>query len=489
MSTQTASTGLDAFHEKTKTQTGFIGHPWGLAWLSASEFWERFCYYGVQSLLVLYLIHYLLQPGHVEQVWGFETFRNFLTDVYRSVYTVFHGAQYAAAHTTPAAMQMALASNTAQLYAAFVYTTPLIGGYLADRVIGRTFTVALGATIMVVGTFLLAFNQTFLVALVLLLIGTGCFKANIAAQVGDLYKIDDPRRADGFYIYYLGIQLAVIPSPLICGWLGQSVDWHFGFLAAGVGMVCALAIYLAGRKNFPPEPRSQIEKQEARPPLTGRDWMVVGVLVALLVPFAVSITTNQEIFDAYLTWGEKNYQLTFFGVTFPTTTLVSFDAFISTGTMIGVIFFWRWYAKHWREPTEIAKIVVGVMISTLAPLVLVGASSYAAATGAKVTLVWALAFHLLNDIGFGMTLPMGLSLYSRAAPKGWGGTMIAVYYIQLFMGNLIVGPLGGLYGSMKDTSFWMLHVYLMAGAAVVLLLAKLAFGHLLAPSNDKPAAA
>jgi len=471
----------------TKPKNTFLGHPWGLAWLSASEFWERFCYYGVQSLLVLYLIHYLLQPGHVEQVWGFEAFRGFLTAVYRSVYTAFHGAQYAAAHTTSSAMQMALASNTAQLYAAFVYTTPLIGGYLADRVIGRTFTVALGSAIMVVGTFLLAFNQTFLVALVLLLIGTGCFKANIAAQVGDLYKIDDPRRADGFYIYYLGIQLAVIPSPLICGWLGQSVDWHLGFVAAGVGMVCALAIYLAGRKTFPPEPRSRAEKREARPPLTRRDWGVVALLVALLVPFAVSITTNQEIFDAYLTWGEKNYQLTFFGVTFPTTTLVSFDAFISTGTMIGVIFFWRWYAKHWREPSEIAKIVVGVMISTLAPLVLVGASAYVAATGEKATLAWALAFHLLNDIGFGMTLPMGLSLYSRAAPKGWGGTMIAVYYIQLFMGNLIVGPLGGLYGSMSDTSFWMLHVYLMAGSAVVLLIAKLLFGRVLAPTNDKPA--
>ena len=211
--------------------------------------------------------------------------------------------------------------------------------------------------------------------------------------------------------------------------------------------------------------------------------------MALLVPFAVSITTNQEIFDAYLTWGEKNYQLTFFGVTFPTTTLVSFDAFISTGTMIGVIFFWRWYAKHWREPSEISKIVVGVFISMLAPLVLVGASAYVAATGEKATLAWALGFHLLNDIGFGMTLPMGLSLYSRAAPKGWGGTMIAVYYIQLFMGNLIVGPLGGLYGSMSDTSFWMLHAYLMAGSAVVLLIAKLLFGHVLAPTNDKPATA
>src|ERR1700744_4243888 len=98
----------------------FLGHPAGLGWLSASEFWERFSYYGMQTLLVLYLTHYLLQPGHIEQVWGFDAFRNFLNGLY--------GRQN----------QMALASNTAQLYAALVYVTPLAGGFLADRVIGRT---------------------------------------------------------------------------------------------------------------------------------------------------------------------------------------------------------------------------------------------------------------------------------------------------------------------------------------------------------------
>jgi len=159
-----------------KCDTAFIGHPVGLAWLSASEFWERFCYYGMQSLLVLYLTHYLLQPGHIEQVWGFAPFERLIGWLY------------------PKTTQMALASNTAQLYAALVYVTPLAGGYIADRLIGRTATVSLGATLMVIGTFLLALNSTFLIGLAFLLAGVGCFKANIASQVGALYRVDDPRR-------------------------------------------------------------------------------------------------------------------------------------------------------------------------------------------------------------------------------------------------------------------------------------------------------
>src|SRR5215469_7394435 len=242
------------FDSGNRRDRAFIGHPIGLAWLSGSEFWERFAYYGMQTLLVLYLTHYLLQPGNIEQVWGFGAFRRFIGWIY--------GTQ----------SQMALASNTAQLYAALVYVTPLVGGYIADRLIGRTATVSIGASIMVVGTFLLALNSTFLIALLLLLAGVGCFKANIASQVGALYRIDDPRRADGFQIYFLGIQLAVIVAPLVCSTLAQNVDWHLGFVAAGVGMIFALAIYLTGRRNYPPEPIQTKGDRVQRPPLTARDW-------------------------------------------------------------------------------------------------------------------------------------------------------------------------------------------------------------------------
>jgi proton-dependent oligopeptide transporter, POT family len=457
---------------KSKSDTRFLGHPVGLGWLAGSEFWERFSYYGMQSLLVLYLLHYLLQPGNIEQVWGYEAFRRLIQWVY--------GEQ----------TQMALASNTAQLYAGLVYVTPLLGGLLADRVIGRTKTVTIGAILMLIGTFLLALNQTFLLGLAFLLAGVGCFKGNIASQVGDLYSIDDKRRADGFQIYFMGIQLAVIISPIICGTLGEKVDWHLGFVAAGAGMALALAIYLTGCRTFPPEPVKKMGTKEEHPPLTARDWRVVILLVALLPVLALSLVGNQEIFNAYLVWAEKNYQLVFFGETMPVTWMISLDAFISAATMVAVISFWRWYGKHRKEPDEITKIVIGVVISAFAPLTLAAASATVAATGHPVSLTWAIAFHVINDLGFANVLPVGLALYSRAAPKGLGGTMIAIYYLHLFFANtVLVGPIGGLLGSMSDTRFWLLHVGLMAGSAVVLFAARYFFGGLLAPTSEKPAAA
>lgn len=442
-----------------------MGHPTGLAWLSASEFWERFCYYGMQTILVLYLTHYLLQPGHVEQVWGFESFRALIAKVYGSAST------------------MTIASNTAQLYAALVYFTPLFGGLLADRVLGRTRTVTLGALMMVAGTFLLALNQTFLIGLSLLLGGVGCFKANIASQVGALYQPGDPRRANGFQIYYIGIQLAVILAPFICGTLAEKVDWHLGFVAAGIGMSFALAIYLAGRKTFPSEVIQTAASGE-RPKLTGKDWQVVILLTALLPALALTVITNQQIFNAYLIWAETNFQLVFFGEVMPVSWMVSMDAFISSGLMIGVVAFWRWYGTRWREPSEIAKILIGVLIGAAAPMVLALASQVVAGTGKPVSLAWAVAFHVLNDLGFANVLPIGLALYSRAAPKGLGGMMIALYYFHLFFGNMLVGYLGGLYGTMPNPAFWSMHAGLMLAGAAILLAARLFFGRLLLP---KPA--
>ena len=346
-----------------------------------------------------------------------------------------------------------------------------------------------GAILMVVGTFLLALNTTFLLGLMFLLVGVGCFKGNIASQVGDLYTIDDPRRADGFQIYFLGIQLAVFFSPVICGYLGQRVDWHLGFVAAGVGMVLGLAIYLFGRSTFPPEPVVKKGATGKRPPLTAHDWKVVILLVALLPVLAVSIVGNQEIFDAYLVWGEKNFQTVMWGFNMPITWIVSMDAVVSFVTMVGVIAFWRWYGKRWKEPDEITKIIIGVAISALGPLVLAGCAAVATATHHPVPLYWALGFHILNDIGFANVLPVGLALYSRAAPRGLGGMMIAVYYIHLFMGNILVGYVGGLLGTMPDTRFWLLHVGLMAASAALLLVARMLFGHLLAPTRAEPAAA
>ena len=457
---------LEEFQAGTRTKTSFLGHPPGLGWLSMSEVWERFSFYGMQALLVLYLVHYLLKPGHVEHVWGY-------------------GAMYALVHFIYGANSpQAVASGIFGLYTSAVYVTPLLGGLLADRVIGRTHTVTIGASLMALGHFLMAFEASLLPALVCLMLGAGCFKGNIAAQVGDLYGPDDHRRADGFMVYFVGIQIAVIVSPFVCGTLGQTVGWHWGFGAAGVGMLIGLATYLTGRYALPPEPSRKKGEREKRPPLTAKDWRVIVILVVLLPILALSLVSNQEIFNAYLVWAEKNFQLVFFGETMPITWMLSVDAFVSTGLMGFVIWFWRWWSTRWTEPDELTKIVIGTMISAFAPLVLAAAAWRVAATGHPVSISWAFAFHIVNDLGFSMVLPTGLALYSRAAPKGLGGTMIAIYYLHLVIGNMLIGYIGGLLSTMDAVSFWVLHTGVMAVGAVLLIVVRLFFGRILAPAYD-----
>src|ERR1700722_207058 len=444
--------------------TAFLGHPTGLGWLAGSEFWERFSYYGMQALLVIYMTQYLLLPGHVEHVWAFVPFRHAAESVYGKL-------------TPPA-----LASIIFGFYAGFVYLTPLAGGWVADRLIGRTSTVTVGALLMALGPFLMAFEASFLFALLCLLIGVGCFKGNIAAQVGDLYAGNDPRRADGFQIYYLGIQIAVIISPFICGTLGETVGWAYGFGAAGVGMLIGLATYLIGRPSLPSE--KMRDGEVVRPPMTRRDGLSVAILILLVPVLALSLVGNMQIFNAYLIWAQKNFQLVFFGKTMPITWMLSVDAFISTILMGGSVLFWHWWAKRWTEPDEITKMVVGVVIAALAPTVLAIASWVVASTGHPVSLIWAVAFHFLNDLGFANVLPVGLALYSRAASTGAAGLMVGIYYLQLFLANMIVGYLGSLLDMMPATQFWMLHVGLMVIAAAILIAVRHFAGGILAPSYD-----
>ena len=454
---------------KTKSDTAFIGHPTGLGWLAGAEFWERFSYYGMAGLLVLYMTHQLLNPGHIEHITGMDLFSRFIASLYG-----------------PGSGQ-ALASHIGGFYQMSVYITPLLGGFLADRYLGKTAAVTTGALMMAAGHFLMAFDVSFVLALLFLLVGVGLFKGNIAAQVGDLYSETDPRRADGFQIYYIGIQLAVIISPFICGTLGEAVGWHWGFGAAGVGMLIGLLIYLTGLARGALPKEKMKDGHVVRPKLTARDRKSVWMLIALVPVLGLSMVGNQEIFNGYLVWAEKNFQIVFFGKTMPITWMLSLDAVISTILMILSVAFWRWYARHHREPDEISKMTIGIAIAACAPLTLALASVVVAQTGKPVSLVWAFAFHILNDLGFANLLPVGLALYSRAAPKGWEAVLIAVYYLQFALANYLTGYLAGLLSVLPGPQFWLLHVGLMAVAAVTLLLARKFAGNILAPAYEEPA--
>ncbi len=445
----------------------FIGHPRGLGWLSFTEFWERFSYYGMQALLVLYMTHYLLLPGHVENVAGFATFRGLIEGAYGPL------------------SPQALASAIFGLYAGLVYLTPIAGGLLADRLLGRTMAVTIGASLMALGHFLMAFEVSFLAALLCLLMGVGCFKGNIATQVGELYAPGDLRRADAFQIYMLGIQAAVIISPIVCGTLGEVYGWHWGFGAAGIGMVIGLTIYLFARPWLPPE-QTKAERKTAAPraPFTRKELTTVLVLLALVPVLTLSAVGNQQIFNAYLIWGEAHFDMVLFGQTVPTTWLVSLDAIFSSVTMIIAVLFWRWWGTFRTEPNEITKIFIGTSIAALAPLCLMIAASIADSSGERVSLFWAVAFEFFNDFGFANVFPVGLALFSRAAPKNFGGMMLGIYYLHLFMCNMLVGYLGGLLEKMSGPSFWGLHAGLIGLAALILLFARTFAGAILAPGEE-----
>jgi POT family proton-dependent oligopeptide transporter len=443
----------------------FLGHPLGLPVIAFTEAFERFSYYGMQTLLVLYMVKALLLSPHVERIAGFGWFNQVLTWI------------YGAPPTT-----QALASHIFGTYTALVYFTPILGGVVADLWLGKTRTITLGALLMAAGHFLMAFDVSFLVALLLLVLGVGCLKGNLASQVGALYRPGDPRATDAYQLYYIGISTGAFFAPLICGALGEEVGWHWGFGAAGIGMVIGLCIYLAGRRHLPPEPRAtRAAKAEGpkKPALTRRDWQVL-VLLFLMVPvLALSALGNQQMFNAYLVWADRSYEFMLFGHRMPTSFLVSFDAITGVLTLAGTVAFWRWYGRRWREPDEFSKLILGCLISSSGFILVAIVASQHAATGIKPALWIALVINTLNNIGFANVFPVSLALYSRAAPQAIAGTVIGIYYLFLFLANILVGIVGGWLDIMPAGQFWGIHVAAILGAAAVFLVVKLLFGRML----------
>lgn len=450
-----------------QSDRAFLGHPRGLGYLAFAEGWERFSYYGMTALLALYSAQYLFRPGHIEHIWGFSGFRRLLEFFFGPLTT------------------LGMAGSIAALYGGLVYLTPLLGGFVADRFIGQTRAVIFGAVTMAVGHFCMAFDQTYLVALACILLGSGFFKGNLAAQVGDLYAPGDLRRADAFQIYTLAIQVAVIVSPIVCGFLGQKIAWHFGFGAAGIGMLIGLGIYISGRRWLPAEPaREPGHINEPRARLVVGEGRRIIVLLLLIPVIACAYVGNQEIFAAYELWGDAHYQLVFFGWAMPASFLISLDAIVSTFALVGVLGFWRWWSERHTAPDEITKMTIGTFLAALAPLSLSLGAMHEAATGEKVGLGWALGFHILNDIGFANIYPVGLALFSRVAPEAVKSTMMAAYLLSLFLAGMIVTKLATMLDTLPGATFWGLHAGIIAAAGAVLLIVRSAAGRLLTPTVD-----
>jgi len=437
-----------------KDDRAFLGHPKGLGYLGFTEACERFSYYSMQTLLVLYMVNYLLVPGRMDHVVGLEWMQAH----------IYHGIS-----------GQPLASAIFGTYTSLVYGTPIIGGIIADKWLGRNRTLIIGGVLMAIGHFLMAIQPAFLLALLFFLLGVGAFKGNIATQVGALYGPNDLRRAMAFQIFYIFINVSVIVAPLISGTLGQKVGWHYGFGCAGVVMVLGLFLYLSGRRYLAPEElKAPSEDPALREPLSRDDWVCVVYLIILIPVLAVSLLTNQQIFNAYLVWGDQQFDLTLLNNT--SSWLITVDATVSFAMLVAVAAFWKWWGTHHREPDEISKMIIGSVFTVAGGLCLFMAA-LTQPHGGKISLFWPMLFELFNSIGFAHVLPISLALFSKISPKQITSTVIGLYYFAFFIANAVVGYVGGLYSSLPTTTFWLIHVASAAFGLVAFFIFKMATGH------------
>ena len=438
-------------------QTGeFLGHPRGLAFLFTTEMWERFSYYGMRALLVLYMVKYLLLPGNAETVIGLATLKGALETIFGPL-----GVQ-------------PFASQIYGLYTGLVYLTPFFGGLIADRWLGQHRTIIIGASLMAAGHFMMAFEPLFLFALTMLILGNGCFKPNMSAQVGILYRPGDPRRDRAYSIFYVGINVGAFLAPLVAGTLGQAVGWHYGFAAAGIGMTIALAIYLyaLGTYALPPDELERAKaKGEYEKPLTRAEWRAVLALLLLFLPNCLFWATYEQQGNTIALWADdytdRTINLIVWRGEIPTTWFQSFNPFMIFAFTPFVVALWARQARRGREPTSVTKMALGCFGVALANLVMVGAA-WQAGGAPDATWLWLLAYFVIITIGELYLSPVGLSLVSKVSPARLVSMMMGVWLGTSFVGNFLGGWLGSFWSSMEKADFFLMIAGIAAFAGVVI---------------------
>jgi POT family proton-dependent oligopeptide transporter len=449
------STIASAAAEKRLHGREFLGHPPGLAVLFGTEMWERFSYYGMRALLVLYMVKYLLAPEHADTVIGLATLKR-----------VFDG-MFGQLGTQP------LASHIYGLYTGLVYFTPLIGGIVADRWLGQHRTILIGAALMAVGHFMMAFEPLFLIALTVLIIGNGAFKPNMSAQVGGLYAPGDHRRDRAYSIFYVGINLGAFLAPLVAGTLGEDVGWHYGFGAAGVGMTIGLAVYSYALWShaLPVDELHKVKASRAmQQPLDRAEWQAVLALIALFLPVTLFWATYEQQGNTIALWADDHTNrsinlLVWYGE-IPTTWFQAFNPFMIFAFTPLVIGLWAWQARRGSEPSTVNKMAIGCMLCALSYVIMAGAAWEAA--GDEASWLWLFAYFVVITTGELYLSPIGLSLVSKIAPVRMVSMLMGLWLATSFIGNFLAGYLGGFWSSMEKVNFFLMIAAVAATAAAII---------------------
>jgi POT family proton-dependent oligopeptide transporter len=469
----------------------WLGHPRGLSTLFFTELWERFSYYGMRGILILYMTHETLvvNPG-------------------MAMSAVTAGAIYG-------------------LYTAAVYMVALPGGWIADRLMGQRKAIFTGGIIIASGHFTMAIptTPTFYLGLVLIVIGTGFLKPNVSAIVGGLYPEGGARRDAGFSLFYMGINIGAFAGPLVCGYLGENINWHYGFGAAGVGMVLGLIQYKLGYKylrdvGLPPDDGPE-KRAEARMKL----MRAIGILVGIGAALAIIRTTGAWVFTlndfaralggfvialavlyfAYvLTFGhlsnvEKKRLIVIFllfigaalfwsGFEQAGSSMNLFAEQLTNRVVLGweapaswlqsvnplfiiimaPVFGYLWLALGARAPSIPVKFGLGLGLLGVGFLVMAWGASY---TGDEpgVSPMWLVVTYFLHTTGELCLSPVGLSSITKLSPKHLVGQMMGIWFMGSALGNLFAGLIGGQFETLPLTNLFMSVALVALGSGLLFL--------------------
>ena len=450
-----------AMAETTPEKTLF-GHPRGLTWLFTTEMWERFSYYGMRALLVLYLTKFLFAPGNFDHVVGYQALHHLLQLLFGQLDT---------GPVVDKTYQPQFSSLIYGFYTGFVYLTPFFGGIIADRWLGQRKSVIVGGLTMAIAEFTLMSPSLLFIGLFLLIVGNGFFKPNISTQVGNLYKPGDSRIDRAYSIFYVGINVGAFFSPLVCGTLGEHVDWKWGFFAAGIGMAVGQLIYVFALRTLPDDRIARMKSAtETKKPLTNKDWKAVVALILLCVPTTLFWATYEQQGNTINLWaanftdrrlipGIVDWQI-------DVTWFQSFNPFMIFAFTPLIVWFWGYQAQKGKEPRTVIKMALGNFLLALSYLVM-AAAAYVTGPMGHASWLWLFAFFAVITLGELYLSPIGLALVARVAPAQILSAMMGLWFITSFTGNLLEGYIGTFFSTMDKVQFFLLCAALGLLASVV----------------------
>jgi proton-dependent oligopeptide transporter, POT family len=403
-------------------QPSWFGQPRGLTILFLTEMWEIFSYYGMRSLLVYYMTKELMiGQGHASFIYG--------------------------------------------AYTAIAYFTPIFGGMIADRWLGKRRAVIIGGSIMAAGHFMMTFEPLLYPALATIALGNGLFLPSLPSQINDLYRPDDQRRAWAYNVYYVGINIGGFLAPLVCGTLGEFYGWHWGFGAAGVGMLAGLVIYIVGGRYLPDTMRAANPVSQAAP--RGGSHRATFILL-FGIGLAVTIFRGayEQIGNTVALWADVGVSRATAFMTIPMTWFQSLNPLLVFLMTPALLAHWRRRARAGREPSSMKKMATGALIVAAAYLLLAIVASNAG-TG-RASWMWLVAFFAVFTFGELYILPTGLGLFARLAPLGFGATTVAAWFLAIFGGSAAAGAVGALWSLMSHAGFFVILAVIAAMAGAML---------------------